>query len=97
LWRIHAAVPRKGIVGVFNRSQYEEVLVVKVHQYASAEHIEAAYQQINDFERLLAGNGTIIPGGHPAAAARHPERWVQHARSRATTRKRAFPSAFSVF
>ena len=60
LWRIHAAAPRKGIVGVANRSQYEQVLVVRVHQLAPADQIEAAYDQINDYERLLTATGTIV-------------------------------------
>jgi PPK2 family polyphosphate:nucleotide phosphotransferase len=60
LWRIHRAAPSRGIVGVFNRSQYEQVLVVRVHQLAPAAQIEAAYDQINQFERLLTETGTIM-------------------------------------
>jgi PPK2 family polyphosphate:nucleotide phosphotransferase len=60
LWRIHAAAPRKGVVGVANRSQYEQVLVVRVHHLAPADQIEAAYDQINHYERLLTATGTII-------------------------------------
>jgi PPK2 family polyphosphate:nucleotide phosphotransferase len=60
LWRIHSAVPRKGVVGVFNRSQYEQVLVVRVHELASPAQIEAAYDQINHFERLLTETGTVV-------------------------------------
>src|SRR6478672_2373569 len=60
LWRIHAAAPRKGVVGVANRSQYEQVLVVRVHHLAPADQIEAAYDQINDYERLLTATGTIV-------------------------------------
>jgi PPK2 family polyphosphate:nucleotide phosphotransferase len=60
LWRIHSAVPRKGVVGVFNRSQYEQVLVVRVHELAPPAQIEAAYEQINHFERLLTETGTVV-------------------------------------
>lgn len=60
LWRVHAAAPRKGMIGVYNRSHYEEVLVVRVHKLAPAEHIEAAYSRINDYERLLTGTGTLV-------------------------------------
>ncbi len=56
LWRIHQAVPAKGMIGVFNRSHYEDVLVVKVHGLAPKEAIEKRYDQINDFERHLAEN-----------------------------------------
>ena len=60
LWRIHSAVPRKGVVGVFNRSQYEQVLVVRVHELAPPAQIEAAYDQINHFERLLTETNTLV-------------------------------------
>ena len=60
LWRIHSAVPRKGVVGVFNRSQYEQVLVVRVHDLAPPAQIEAAYDQINHFERLLTETNTLV-------------------------------------
>jgi PPK2 family polyphosphate:nucleotide phosphotransferase len=60
LWRIHNAAPGKGIVGVYNRSQYEEVLVVRVHALAPPEHIEAAYDLINNYEHLLTTTGTLV-------------------------------------
>ena len=53
-------MPRKGVVGVFNRSQYEQVLVVRVHGLAPADQIKAAYEQINDFERLLTETDTLV-------------------------------------
>ena len=53
LWRIHQVVPKKGQITVFNRSHYEDVLVVKVREFASAETVEQRYAQINEFERLL--------------------------------------------
>ncbi len=60
LWRIHNAMPEKGIIGIFDRSHYEDVLVVKVRQFAPADAIEQRYQQINDFEKHLTENGTVI-------------------------------------
>ena len=60
LWRIHAAAPRRGHIGVFNRSHYEDVLVVKVRKLAPAMAIEQRYEQINAFEKHLAENGTTI-------------------------------------
>ena len=60
LWRIHAAVPEKGSIGIFNRSQYEDVLVVRVHGLVPKEIWQARYDQINAFERILAENDVTI-------------------------------------
>lgn len=60
LWRIHMAAPKKGVIGVFNRSQYEDVLVVKVRGLAPADVVERRYEQINAFEKHLAANGTTV-------------------------------------
>ena len=60
LWRVHAAVPRKGRIGIFDRSHYEDVLVGKVREFASAEAIEQRYDQINAFEKHLSENGVTI-------------------------------------
>lgn len=60
LWRVHKVVPRRGMVGVFNRSHYEDVLVVRVHALVPEPVWRARYEQINAFERLLAETGTII-------------------------------------
>lgn len=60
LWRVHLACPRRGTIGIFNRSHYEEVLIARVKRFAPAEVIEARYDQINAFEKLLAENGTTI-------------------------------------
>ena len=60
LWRVHAAVPGMGTVGVFDRSHYEDVLVVKVREFAPAEVIEQRYDQINAFEKHLTQNGVRI-------------------------------------
>jgi PPK2 family polyphosphate:nucleotide phosphotransferase len=60
LWRAHRAAPRRGTIGIFNRSHYEDVLVVKVRKLVSAGEIEQRYEQINAFEKMLAENGTTI-------------------------------------
>lgn len=60
LWRIHNAVPAKGEVGLFNRSQYEDVLVVRVHKLVSEKIWRDRYEQINEFERLLSCNNVTI-------------------------------------
>jgi len=60
MWRIHQAVPRKGRIGVFDRSHYEDVLVVKVRNFASPETVEQRYEQINAFEKHLTENGVTI-------------------------------------
>lgn len=60
LWRVHSACPRRGTIGIFNRSHYEDVLVGKVRKLAPKPAIEQRYGQINDFERMLTENGTVI-------------------------------------
>jgi PPK2 family polyphosphate:nucleotide phosphotransferase len=60
LWRVHKVVPAKGEMVIFNRSQYEDVLVVRVHELVPPEVWGQRFEQINDFERLLAENGTTI-------------------------------------
>ena len=60
LWRIHAACPRRGTIGIFNRSHYEDVLVGKVRKLAPEKVIEQRYEQINAFEKMLAETGTTI-------------------------------------
>ncbi|MBN8648701.1 MAG: polyphosphate kinase 2 family protein [Caulobacterales bacterium] len=60
LWRVHAQTPAKGEIVVFNRSHYEQVLVVRVHDLETKEINKTRYDQINDFEKLLASNNTHI-------------------------------------
>jgi PPK2 family polyphosphate:nucleotide phosphotransferase len=60
LWRVHAEVPEKGQLGVFNRSHYEDVLIVRVRKLVPEEVWRRRYRQINDFERLLTETGTIL-------------------------------------
>lgn len=60
LWRIHAKTPRKGMIRIFNRSHYEDVLVVRVHNLAPKNEVARRYAQINAFEKHLTENGTVI-------------------------------------
>lgn len=60
LWRVHAVCPRRGTIGIFNRSHYEDVLIGKVRKFAPEAVIEQRYEQINAFEKILAENGTTI-------------------------------------
>ena len=60
LWRIRKAVPEAGMIGVFDRSHYEDVLIGRVRELASPEELERRYGAINAFERELASAGTTI-------------------------------------
>ena len=60
LWRIEHQTPRRGEVVIFNRSHYEDVLIVRVHELVPKKVWSKRYEQINDFERRLASNGTQI-------------------------------------
>jgi PPK2 family polyphosphate:nucleotide phosphotransferase len=60
LWRVHAQVPGRGELVVFNRSHYEDVLVVRVHSLVPKSVWKKRFDQINDFERMLADEGTTI-------------------------------------
>jgi PPK2 family polyphosphate:nucleotide phosphotransferase len=60
LWRIHKAMPEYGQIGIFNRSHYEDVLIVRVHGLVPKSVWSKRYQQINDFERMLCENGMNI-------------------------------------
>lgn len=60
LWRCHKATPRRGDVAIFNRSHYEDVLVVRVRGLVPKSVWRARYEHINAFERLLADSGTTI-------------------------------------
>ena len=60
LWRVHKQVPGKGEMVIFNRSHYEDVLVVRVHNYVTPEVWGKRFEQINEFERTLVENGTTI-------------------------------------
>ena len=60
LWRVHAAVPRRGEIAIFNRSLYEDVLIVRVHELVPKATWSRRFAQINDFERMLSEEGTTI-------------------------------------
>jgi PPK2 family polyphosphate:nucleotide phosphotransferase len=60
LWRVHLAAPPRGMIGIFNRSHYEDVLVARVHRLVPEEEWGRRYRQINDFERMLVENGTSV-------------------------------------
>jgi PPK2 family polyphosphate:nucleotide phosphotransferase len=60
LWRVHQQVPKTGELVIFNRSHYEDVLIVKVHNWINEAECKRRYAQINDFERMLTETGTTI-------------------------------------
>ena len=60
LWRIHAQTPKRGHIGVFNRSHYEDVLITRVHGLIDETTWRQHYDDINNFEQLLTRNGTRI-------------------------------------
>ena len=60
LWRIHQRAPARKIIGIFNRSHYEDVIVPRVHKSLSRKIWSARYEQINDFERMLVKSSVVI-------------------------------------
>ena len=60
LWRIHQQVPERGMIHVFNRSHYEDVLIQRVHQWVNDKTIKQRFTHINNFEKLLSESGVII-------------------------------------
>jgi len=60
LWRVHREAPPKGHIGIFNRSHYEDVLVPRVHGHIADKQIKQRFEQINEFEELLAESGTAV-------------------------------------
>jgi PPK2 family polyphosphate:nucleotide phosphotransferase len=60
LWRVHAAVPGKGEIGIFNRSHYEQVLVVRVHNLEPEERWRRHYREIREWEQMLMDEGVMI-------------------------------------
>jgi len=60
LWRVHQQVPKVGELVIFNRSHYEDVVIVKVHDWIDEAECKRRYAQINDFERMLTETGTTI-------------------------------------
>jgi PPK2 family polyphosphate:nucleotide phosphotransferase len=60
LWRVHQAVPRRGNIGIFNRSHYEDVLIARVHDLVPPDVWKLRYEQINQFEKMLVQNNVIV-------------------------------------
>jgi PPK2 family polyphosphate:nucleotide phosphotransferase len=60
LWRAHKVAPSRGMIGIWNRSHYEDVLVVRVHKLVEKKVWKGRYRQINSFEEILSENGTTI-------------------------------------
>ena len=60
LWRIHANAPEKGMIHIFNRSHYEDVLIQRVHQWVDEKTIAQRFVHINNFEKLLQETGTVV-------------------------------------
>jgi PPK2 family polyphosphate:nucleotide phosphotransferase len=60
LWRVHQQVPPKGMIHVFNRSHYEDVLITRVHGWVDDATARRRFRQINDFEAMLVEEGTVI-------------------------------------
>lgn len=60
LWRIHRNMPAKGMIQIFNRSHYEDVVIQKVHKWVDDDTIQRRYDHINAFEKLIQENGTVI-------------------------------------
>ncbi|MGZ8736019.1 MAG: PPK2 family polyphosphate kinase [Nocardioides sp.] len=60
LWRISRELPRAGMIGIFDRSHYEDVLIARVRSLVSSERIERRYAAINDFEQRLVDEGTVV-------------------------------------
>ncbi len=60
LWRVHQHTPEKGLIHIFNRSHYEDVLIQRVHKWVDEKTIKQRYEHINNFERLLTDAGVVV-------------------------------------
>lgn len=60
LWRVHERVPPRGMIGIFNRSHYEDVIVTRVHDLVPKKVWSERFDQINDFEQMLSQNSVVI-------------------------------------
>ncbi len=60
LWRIHPHTPEKGMISIFNRSHYEDVIVQRVHNWVTEKIINHRFDNINNFEKLLSDSGTTV-------------------------------------
>jgi PPK2 family polyphosphate:nucleotide phosphotransferase len=77
LWRIQQGLPRKGYIGVFNRSHYEDVLVVRVDKLAPEAQWRARYDHINNFEKMLTDEGTAVVKIFLHISKRYQKRRIQ--------------------
>ena len=84
LWRIHQQVPPRGMIGIFNRSHYEDILVPRVHELVPKKVWSARYDQINDFERMLVRERRRDPQVHAPHLARRAEEAARGAARRRT-------------
>ncbi len=60
LWRVHKAIPAKGMIQIFNRSHYEDVLITRVEKWIDDKTAKKRFEHINNFEQLITDNGTIV-------------------------------------
>ena len=60
LWRTHKQIPEKGVIQIFNRSHYEDVLIQRVHQWINDTTVKQRFDHINNFERLLMESGVVV-------------------------------------
>ena len=60
LWRIHQQTPERGVICIFNRSHYEDVIIQRVHKWVDEKTIKQRYEQINNFEKLLSETSTTV-------------------------------------
>jgi PPK2 family polyphosphate:nucleotide phosphotransferase len=60
LWRVHQLAPEKGMIHIFNRSHYEDVLIQRVHKWIGEKTVKERFEHINNFEKLLTQTGTVI-------------------------------------
>lgn len=60
LWRVHQKVPEKGMIHIFNRSHYEDVLIQRVHHWIDEHEVKRRFAHINAFEKLLSDSGTVV-------------------------------------
>ncbi|MCW5908146.1 MAG: polyphosphate kinase [Chitinophagales bacterium] len=60
LWRIHAQVPERGMIHIFNRSHYEDVIIQRIHKWVDEKTIKQRFKHINHFEQLLTETGTVV-------------------------------------
>jgi len=95
LWRAHRSCPTLGDIGIFNRSHYEDVLVVRVHKLVPRATWEARYDQINKFESILAENNTVILKFFSAHQQRRTEKTLRGPHRRPQTQLESLSIRFS--